>query len=83
MATPDSLAAKIASSIGPASKSGPGSILDGGPSGQPGAADGDEGDESGEEAAAEDIMSAMTSNDPKALTTALKSFVEICMNKSY
>ncbi len=35
----------------------------------------------GEEAAAEEMLSAFQSNDPKALASAMKSFVEICMGK--
>lgn len=44
------------------------------------AAEGQEGAEpdEGEAAAADEVMSAMQSNDPKAFASALKAFIQIC-----
>jgi hypothetical protein len=42
--------------------------------------DGEDGDP-GEEQAAEEMMAAFQAQDPKALSDAMKSFVQICMSK--
>lgn len=75
MAEPKHIAALIADSIPPDAGSGDMSKAV--------SASTDDSDSQDEQAAAEDMMSAFDSKDPAALASALKSFVEICMNKSY
>lgn len=45
--------------------------------------DGSEESDPGEEQAAEEMMSAMQAQDPQALASAMKSFIQICMNNKY
>lgn len=52
------------------------------PEGAPEDTSGMESDD-GETAAAQEVMDAMSTNDPQAFATALKSFFDICQSKAY